>query len=75
MLSLSTSLRKKHTEDPYHIAELYRELKVELLMAKKRREMTEIPNPAKATAMNAAFEGGAGTQGGGTANLSFRATG
>ncbi len=42
---------------------------------KKQKEVSIAQTAPKATAMNAAFEGGSGTQGSGQGNLSFQATG
>lgn len=75
-LHLNTSLRKKLTEDAYHTTELYRQKKEELVKAEQIKNATEIPSPAKQpSALDAAFEGRSGSQGGGTANLSAQAVG
>ncbi len=42
---------------------------------KKQKEVSIAQTTPRATAMNAAFEGGSGTQGSGQGNLSFQATG
>ena len=75
-LRLNTSLRKEHTEDAYHMAELYRQIKGEVSTIEQQEKAREIPSPAKQpSAMEGAFEGRSGSQGGGTANLSNQAVG
>ncbi len=60
----------------YQRAELRKKLIEERKKADKQQKETSIPNPAKQpSAMEGAFEGGSGTQGGGTANLSAQAVG
>ncbi len=60
----------------YQRAELRKKIIEERKSADKQRKQASMAqtNP-KASAMNAAMEGGAGTQGGSQANLSFQATG
>lgn len=60
----------------YQRAELRRKIIEQRRKAEKQEKATSIPSPAKkASALDAAFEGGSGTQGGGQANLSAHATG
>lgn len=60
----------------YQRAELRRKIIEQRKMAEKQEKQTSIPSPAKkASALDAAYEGGSGTQGSGTANLSAQATG
>ena len=60
----------------YQRAELRRKIIEERKRAEKQEKTVSIPSPAKkASALDAAYEGGSGTQGSGTANLSAHATG
>ena len=60
----------------YQRAELRKKLIEERKMAdKQQKEASIAQTQPKASAMNAAFEGGSGTQGSGQGNLSFQATG
>jgi len=60
----------------YQRAELRRKIIEERRKAEKKQKEATIPSPAKqASALQTAFEGGSGTQGSGTANLSAHATG
>lgn len=60
----------------YQRAELRRKLIEQRKEAdKKEKEASIAQTKPKASAMNAAFEGGSGSQGGGQANLSFQAAG
>ncbi len=60
----------------YQRAELRKKLIEEQKKADKQQKEASIPSPTKQpTAMQGAFEGRSGTQGGGTANISFQAVG
>lgn len=60
----------------YQRAELRRKIIEERKKAEKQEKASSIPSPAKqASALQTAFEGGSGSQGGGQANLSAHATG
>lgn len=60
----------------YQRAELRRKIIEQRKQAdKKQKEVSITQTKPKASAMNAAMEGGSGTQGSGQANLSFQATG
>ncbi len=60
----------------YQRAELRRKIIEQRKMAEKQEKAASIPSPAKrASALDAAYEGGSGSQGSGTANLSAQATG
>jgi len=60
----------------YQRAELRKKLIEQQKQAEKQEKQTSIPSPAKQpSALEGAFEGRSGTQGGGQANLSFQATG
>lgn len=60
----------------YQRAELRKKIIEQRKQADKKQKEASIAQTApKATAMNAAFEGGSGTQGSGQGNLSFQATG
>lgn len=60
----------------YQRAELRRKIIERRNNAQKQEKTASIPSPAKqASALQTAFEGGSGSQGGGTANLSAHATG
>lgn len=60
----------------YQMAELRKKIIEQRMKSEKEKKETSIAQTKpKATAMNAAFEGGAGSQGAGQANLSFQATG
>lgn len=59
----------------YQRAELRKKLIEMQRKNKKQEKAASVPSPAKASAVNAAMEGGSGTQGSGTANLSAMATG
>ena len=60
----------------YQRAELRRKIIEERKKAdKQQKEASMSQTQSKTTAMNAAFEGGSGSQGGGQSNLSFQATG
>ncbi len=60
----------------YQRAELRKKLVEEQQKAKNQEKAASIPNPAKKShALETAFEGGSGTQGSGTANLSAQAVG
>lgn len=60
----------------YQRAELRRKIIEQRRKAEKQEKATSIPSPAKqASALQTAFEGGSGSQGGGQANLSAHATG
>lgn len=60
----------------YQRAELRKKIIEEQRKTDNREKQASIPSPAKKPhAMEVAFEGGSGTQGSGTANLSFQAVG
>ena len=60
----------------YQKAELRKKLIEQKKMADKQQKQASMAQTSpKASAMNAAMEGGSGTQGGGQANLSFQAAG
>lgn len=60
----------------YQRAELRRKIIEQQKKSEKQEKAASIPSPAKkASAMEGAFEGGSGTQGSGTANLSAQAVG
>lgn len=60
----------------YQMAELRRKIIEQRKKSEKeKKEVSIAQTTPKATAMNAAFEGGSGSQGGGQSNLSFQATG
>ena len=60
----------------YQRAELRKKLIEEQIKSEKQEKAASIPSPAKQpSAMEGAFEGRSGTQGGGTANLSAQAVG
>ncbi len=61
----------------YQMAELRRKVIEEKRLAEKQKKEASVAEtkPRRASAMNAAFEGGSGTQGAGQANLSAHATG
>lgn len=60
----------------YQIAALRNKIIEQRKQAEKQEKTASIPSPAKkASALETAFEGGSGTQGSGTANLSAHATG
>lgn len=66
----------KNNRSIYQRAELRKKLIEQSKEAdKKQKEVSIAQTKPKATAMNAAFEGGSGTQGSGQGNLSFQATG
>lgn len=66
----------KNNRSIYQRAELRKKLIEQSKEAdKKQKEVSIAQTAPKATAMNAAFEGGSGTQGSGQGNLSFQATG
>ncbi|MDD5147306.1 MAG: hypothetical protein PHV63_01990 [Candidatus Daviesbacteria bacterium] len=71
-LRLNASLRRAHTEDPYHMTELYRQAKEEALATAQQKADTEIPSSTKQpNSLEVAFEGASGSKG----NLSFQAVG
>lgn len=60
----------------YQIAALRKKLIEQARKTEKQEKAASIPSPAKKpSALETAFEGGSGTQGGGQANLSAQATG
>ncbi len=60
----------------YQKAELRRKIIEQRRKSENQQKDASIPSPAKqASALETAFEGGSGSQGGGTANLSAHATG
>ena len=60
----------------YQMAALRKKIIEERRKAEKQEKAASTPSPAKqAGALETAFEGGSGSQGGGTANLSAQATG
>lgn len=59
----------------YQRAELRKKIIEEQRKSEEQEKQASIPNPTKASAINAAMEGGSGTQGGGQANLSAQAVG
>ena len=66
----------KNNRSTYQMAELRRKIIEQRKEAdKKQKETSMAQTQPKASAMNAAFEGGSGSQGGGQSNLSFQATG
>ncbi len=66
----------KNNRSIYQRAELRKKLIEQAQQADKQQKQESMAQTKpKASAMNAAMEGGAGTQGGGQANLSFQATG
>lgn len=70
-LNLNSNLRKEHTENAYHMAELYRQVKAENRQINQQEQDIPIPSPAKqASALETQFEGGSGKIGSGTGSLS-----
>ncbi len=66
----------EHSDSIYHMAELRRKLKEQQKQQERQQKATSMAQTGgKASAMNAALEGGSGSQGGGQANLSFQAAG
>ncbi len=66
----------KNNRSIYQWAELRKKLVEQSREAdKKQKEVSIAQTAPRASAMNAAFEGGSGTQGSGQGNLSFQATG
>ncbi|MBI2019756.1 hypothetical protein HYS95_03785 [Candidatus Daviesbacteria bacterium] len=73
MLHYQASYKDKSV---YQRAELRKKIIEEQRKTEEQEKTASIPSPAKqASALNAAMEGGSGTQGGGTANLSAQAVG
>ena len=66
----------KGNKSAYHRAELRRAMMEQRSKAEKQQKQESMAAVSpKASAMNAAIEGGSGSQGGGQANLSFQAAG
>lgn len=74
LLGLQTEYRNSNSI--YHRSELRRKIIEQRNKTKQQQKEASIPSPAKkASALEGAFEGGSGTQGGGQANLSNQAVG